>query len=120
MIKTDQGRMIISLLNRPYKKIILDRFIIQNEEEVSLTTEPNTVLSGLAKHYENQFRKRNTKLEELSKEWKEIYELKDWINEMWYMNLEEKIEEEEWEDVLRELKSDTAPGISGISYILLK
>src|ERR1043165_2815158 len=120
MIKTDQGRMIISLLNRPYKKIILDRFIIQNEEEVSLTTEPNTVLSGLAKHYENQFRKRNTKLEELSKEWKEIYEPKDWINEMWYMNLEEKIEEEEWEDVLRELKSDTAPGISGISYILLK
>ena len=95
MIKSDQGRMITSLLNRPYKKIILDRFITQVKEEVNLITEPKAVLSGLAKHYENQFRKRDTKLDEMSKEWKEIYEPKEWIKETWYKSLEKTIEEEE-------------------------
>ena len=28
--------------------------------------------------------------------------------------------EEEWNDMLKELKNGTAPGISGISYILIK
>jgi hypothetical protein len=68
MIKTDQGRMIASLLNKPYKKIVLDRFIIQSTEETSLVTEPKAVLDGLGKHFENQFRKRRTKLEEMPKE----------------------------------------------------
>ena len=120
MIKTDQGWMITSLLNWPYKKIILDRFIIQDKEEVNLITEPKAVLSGLAKHYENQFRKINTKLEEMSKEWKEVYEPKGWINETWYRSLEETIVKEEWKDVLKDLKSDTAPEVSSISYILIK
>jgi hypothetical protein len=120
MIKTDQGRMIASLLNKPYKKITLDRFIIQNDEEASLITEPEAVLNGLTKHFGNQFRKRKTKLEEMSEEWKEIYSPKAWIKESWYEKLKEKIEEEEWEDNLRELKANTAPGISGISYTLIK
>ncbi|CAG8756066.1 22051_t:CDS:2 [Cetraspora pellucida] len=33
MIKTDQGRIIASLLNKLYKKIILDKFIVQNKKE---------------------------------------------------------------------------------------
>jgi hypothetical protein len=73
MIKTDQGRMIASLLNKPYKKINLDRFIAQDKEEVELVSEPKAVLNGLAKHFQNQFRKRKTKLEEMSEEWKEVY-----------------------------------------------
>ena len=71
----------MSLLNRLYKKIILDRFITQDKEEVNLITEPKAVLSGLEKHYENQFRKRDTRLDEMSKEWKEVYEPKEWIKE---------------------------------------
>src|ERR1043165_939157 len=45
MIKTDQGKMIASLLNRPYKKITLDRFIKQEEEETILVTDPDLVRS---------------------------------------------------------------------------
>jgi hypothetical protein len=67
MIKTDQGKMIASLLNRPYKKIVLDRFIEQEGEETILITEPDAVKMGIAKHYEKQFRKRNTKLKEMTK-----------------------------------------------------
>ena len=68
MIKTDQGRMIASLLNRLYKKINLDRFITQDKEEVKLISKPNAVLNSLAEHFQNQFRKRKTKLEEMSEE----------------------------------------------------
>src|ERR1043165_9389809 len=53
MIKTDQGRMIASLLNKPYKKIMLDRYLVQNKKEINLVTEPNTVLNGLAEHFQN-------------------------------------------------------------------
>ena len=91
MIRTDQGRMIASLLNKPYKKIVLDRFITQDNEEVSLISEPNTVLNGLAVYFKNQFRKRKTKLEEMSEEWKRVYNLKDWIKETWYKELEKRI-----------------------------
>jgi hypothetical protein len=56
----------------------------------------------------------------MSEEWIKIYNPKEWIKESWYENLEEEIEEEEWENILRELKANTAPGISGISYILIK
>ena len=120
MIKTDQGRMIASLLNRPYKKIILDRFIEQEGEKTILITEPDTVKMGIAKHYEKQFRKRNTKLKEMTEGWKEVYKPQEHIKEEWYKEVEEKIGEKEWEEVLRELKTGTAPGISGISYILIK
>ena len=120
MIKTDQGKMIASLLNRPYKKIVLDRFIEQEGEETILITEPDAVKMGIAKHYEKQFRRRNTKLKEMTKSWKEVYKPQEHIKEEWYKEVEEKIREKEWEEVLRELKTGTAPGISGISYILIK
>jgi hypothetical protein len=68
MIRADQGKMIASLLNRPYKKIVLDRFIKQVEEKTNLLTSPEDVRVGVAEHYEKQFRKRNTRLEEMSKE----------------------------------------------------
>ena len=120
MIKTDQGRMIASLLNRPYKKIVLDRFVKQVGEETVLITKPKEVKIGVAEHYKKQFRKRNTKLEEMSDKWKEIYRPRENIKEEWYIKVEERIKEEEWEEILRELKTETAPDISGISYILIK
>ena len=120
MIKTAQGRMIASLLNRPYKKIVLDRFIKQVEEETVLIMKPEEVKVGVAEHYKKQFRKRNTRLEEMSERWKEIYKPQERIKEEWYKEVEEEIKEEEWEEIIKELKTGTAPGISGISYILIK
>jgi hypothetical protein len=120
MIRADQGKMIASLLNRPYKKIVLDRFIKQVEEKTNLLTSPEDVRVGVAEHYEKQFRKRNTRLEEMSKEWKEIYKPQENIKEEWYTEVERAIKEKEWEETLRELKTGTALGISGISYILIK
>jgi len=95
MIKTDQGKMIASLLNKPYKKIMLDRFIEQEEETTNLIVEPESVKTGVAEHYKKQFRKRNTKLEEMSKRWKEVYKPQERIKEEWYIGVEEGIKEKE-------------------------
>src|SRR6185295_7814779 len=90
MIKTDQGKMIASLLNRPYKKITLDRFIKQEEEETILVTDPELVKEGIAEHYKKQFRKRNTKLERMSNRWEEVYRPRKDIKKEWYNEVEEK------------------------------
>src|ERR1043165_10251328 len=120
MIKTDQGKMIASLLNKPYKKIVLDRFIKQEENLTCLVSEPESVKAGVAEHYREQFRKRNTKLAKMSERWKEIYRPQRHIKDEWYEEVEEEIKEKEWEEVVKELKTGTALGISGISYILIK
>src|SRR5260363_94512 len=120
MIGSEQGRMITNLLNRPYKKIVLDRFLEKTGEEARLQTEPENVKAGVAKHYKDQFRKRHTNIGNMAEEWQEIYRPQGWIEEKWYDKLEEEIDENEWEEVLRELKVGTAPGLSGISYIMIK
>ena len=120
MIKTDQEKMIASLLNRPYKKIVLDRLVKQIEEETVLITKPEEVKRRVAEHYKKQFRKRNIKLEEMSDKWKKMSKSRKSTKEKWYTEVEEKIKEKEWKEVLRELKTGTAPGISDISYILIK
>ena len=51
MIKTDQGKMIASFLNRPYKKIVLDRFIKQKKDLICLVSEPKLVKADVAEHY---------------------------------------------------------------------
>jgi len=95
IIKTDQGKMIASLLNKLYKKITLDRFIEQEEKLTNLTVEPELVKIGVAKHYKKQFRMRDTKLEEMSERWKEVYKPQECIKEELYIELEDNIKEKE-------------------------
>jgi hypothetical protein len=120
MIGTEQGKMITSLLNRPYKKIVLDRFLEETEERACLQTEPEAVKIGVAEHYKKQFRKRQTKLEEMETKWRKIYKPQKWIEENWYDKVEEEVDEDEWKEILGELRIGTAPGLSGISYIMIK
>ena len=91
MIKTDQEKMIVSLLNRPYKKIILNKFIKQREEETRLVTEPDAVKEDIEEHYKRQFRKRNTKLRTMPESWKEIYKSQKHIKKEWYDKIEKKL-----------------------------
>ena len=56
----------------------------------------------------------------MSKKWKEIYDPIEKINEEIYKNLHDKIPENEWTEALKKTKPKSAPGISGISYLLIK
>ena len=71
-------------------------------------------------HFKGQFHKRKTKFELMSEDWKKIYEQRSDIRTDWYKDTEKDIEEDEWQEMIKELKSDTAPGITEISYILIK
>jgi len=95
MIKTDQGKIIASFLNRPYKKIILDRLIKQVEEDTYLIMKPKEVKTDVAEHYKMQFRKRNTKLERMTEKCEAIYKPRENIKEDWYAEVEKKIKKKE-------------------------
>ena len=112
--------MLTSLLDKPYKKIVLNRVLKQESRTARLITNLAELDQEVRTHFQEQFRKRNTKLKSMSKCWKEIYEPRADIKEEQYQDIEKKIEEEEQNDMLKELKNGTASGISGISYILIK
>ena len=59
---------MLKIYNKLYKKIILDRFIKQEEEETNLVTEPELVKIRITEYYKKQFRKRITKLKKMTKE----------------------------------------------------
>ncbi|CAG8712928.1 22905_t:CDS:1, partial [Gigaspora rosea] len=56
----------------------------------------------------------------MSEDWKDIYSPIKWIKEDWYKLLDQEISDSEWSLMLSELKSNTALGILGISYTLIK
>ena len=56
----------------------------------------------------------------MSKKQKEIYDPIGKINEEIYKNLHNEIPENEWTEALKKTKPKLAPGVSGISYLLIK
>ena len=120
MLENKQGKMLSSLLNKPFSKITVDRLFKEQGNTRTLITDPKEVLKETKQHYENQIRARNPKDLTKSSECGEIYEPISWILESWYKDLSNEITEEEWLTTIRTLKNGTAPGISGITYNLIK
>jgi len=56
MIDGKQGKMLISLLDKPTKKIQLDRLINEENSRRNLVIKPAKVLKKTKEHYQNQFR----------------------------------------------------------------
>jgi hypothetical protein len=120
MLDGKQRKMLASLLDKPYRKVKIDRLIDKQPHERLLLTETEEILKRTQTHFQNQFRKRNFDQSRLNSNWEEIYYPKPNISREWYNNLEDEIGEEEWQGMLAELKNNTAPGVSGITYTLLK
>jgi len=55
----------------------------------------------------------------LEEKWKNIYKPQEYVKEEWYIGLEEEITESKWNQMLKELKTATTPGVSNISYIAI-
>ena len=120
MLENKQGKMLSSLLNKPFSKITVDRLFKEQGNTRTLITDPKEVLKETKQHYENQIRARNPKDLTKSSKWGEIYEPISWIQESWYKDLSNEITEEEWLTTIRTLKNRTALDISGITYNLIK
>src|SRR5437868_1716756 len=112
--------MLNSLLERSSKKIKVDRVMKGVGDKKILLTEEKEVLNEVRLHFVKQFRKRNTKQNSLSERWIEAYSPLERLNSDIYNNMYDKISEEEWRNALSKTKNKSAPGMSGISYPLIK
>ena len=68
MVKDNQRRMIDSLLEKPFKKVVINRLLIEGSENKELIKEPEEVLKKTADHFKKQFKKRNFREERMSNE----------------------------------------------------
>src|SRR6185295_2185484 len=112
--------MLASFLDKPYNKIQINRLLKEKNNTKQLILNPAEVLEKTQDHFQNQFRARQFKHKVFTKNWKEFYKPKKSIQANWYEEVNQSISEEEWAEMLAELKKNTAPGISGITYTLLQ
>src|SRR6185295_19737122 len=120
IIDGKQGKMLISLLDKPTKKIQLDRLINEENGRRNLVIKPAEVLKKTKEHYQNQFRLRHFDQNIYRERWEEIYKPKEFIKKEWYKDLDQDIFEAEWNEMLQGLKKKTAPRISGITYKIIQ
>ena len=119
----NKKQILNKLLEHSHNKIIIDRVLVQSKnkfENKKLVTESDDIKKEVVKHFKEQFRKRNYQFEIIDQKWANIYKEQKEINENWYIEVMSKISEEEWIEITNSLKEDTASGISGIGYQLIK
>ncbi|CAG8710443.1 5509_t:CDS:1, partial [Dentiscutata heterogama] len=54
-IVNDQKKMLNSLLERPFHKVVLDRVLLQNQDQKILLNDPVEVLEEVQAHFQKQF-----------------------------------------------------------------
>ena len=95
MIRDNQRRMINSLLEKPYKKVVIDRLLIDERGVKELFNKSKEVLKRTADYFQKQFKKRSFQQEKFSNSWKEIYKPIMRINSNYYKELNSRITKEE-------------------------
>jgi ribosomal protein L21 len=120
VIQGELKHMLSSLLERSSNKIKLDRVLVESEEDTSLITEENEVQETVRSHFMKKFRKRKIGNNRNKDEWKKAYEPLEEVDENIYKDLNATITIQEWQEVLQVMKSKSSPGLSGISYPLIK
>ncbi|GBB94985.1 hypothetical protein RclHR1_02460009 [Rhizophagus clarus] len=109
MITKNQRKMINSILDKTYSKINLDRICVTTitQEEILLNSKEE-VKSEAINTFSSSFRLRNHKFENLSKQWKEIYEPKKDIDLKIYEHLNNKPTEQKWHEMLKTTNDKSA------------
>ena len=59
MMKNNQRRMINSLLEKLFKKVVIDKLMIDERGGKELFNKPKEVLRKIAEYFKKQFKKRN-------------------------------------------------------------
>ena len=117
-IDGEVGRMLSSILDKPYNKIRIDRVLKQKEDRHVLISKPSAVLEQTKEHFSEQFKKKNVIVDEEIIE--EFYKPLAEVREEWYEELKAEITIEEWIEATGETKNKTALGMSNIGYKLIK
>ena len=59
IIKDNQRKIINSLLKKLYKKVVINRLLINKRESKELFNKPKEVLKRIADYFQRQFKKRS-------------------------------------------------------------
>ena len=123
-VNTNQKKMLTSLLNRDFKKIILDRAVkISEDGSASLITDPDKLQAHCDDTFSQQFKSRNHLFDtntDTWTQWKSEYEPLKHFDQNIYKNLTSEPSIEEWKNTIMDCKDKSAPGISGVGFQMLK
>src|SRR6266542_314322 len=120
MIQDNQTRMLNSLLNRYKEKLIIDCIVLTDKDSTRLITEPDELLQKCHLQYDALKKKRVHGFDNLDPDWKQTYEPISTIPEQTYADLLEEPSLDEWQEVVRSMNKDSAPGASTIGYRMLQ
>ena len=116
--------MLTSLLNRDFKKIVLDRAVkFSDDGNASLITEPEALKTHCDDTFTLQFKARQHLFDtdtDTWAQWKEEYTPQSHINPEIYSKLLTEPTLSEWDDTVKDCNDKSAPGISGIGFKMLK
>ena len=87
--------MLLSLLDKPFNCISIDRLIVERESSKALINNASKVLEEANKHFLNQFKRREIRKDMMTKEWAEIYRPIELIKDNWYSSMDLDISEKE-------------------------
>ena len=120
-IMDEQSKMIDSLLEREKRVITLDRCIVKNNNgEETLLMEKDEVLKAVKDHFNKISNMTKHPKNNLEKEWKREYEPLNNIDNNYFKDIMDPIQNEEWNEILNTLPNGKAAGLSKISYEMIK
>src|SRR3954468_6313946 len=111
--------MIAKVLERHKRSINLDRLIVK-DTDLKVITNPDEVKNLVKEHFQNWTCKNSTPNWQNFTDWQAEYTLLPHVNSNWYQSCLQPITTTEILTTLGKMKSESAPGISGIKYALFK
>ena len=114
--------MISSILEKPYRSIVIDHLLVTDDNDNKiLLINPDDILTAAPKQYKALQTPRQHQFNSpLPPDWERVYEPLNFVNSTMYDNIMAEPSEAEWDEVLCSCNVDTAAGISGIGYCLIK
>ena len=118
--ESNKKGMINSITEREINKITIDRLMVERDGEKILLWDEEEIKNETKNHFKSISDNNLTNNPIIEEEWKEFYTPRNDINEHLYKELMSEINEEEWNEVIRNLNRNKAAGVSMISYDVIK
>ena len=118
---TNQSRMLSSILDRDFRRIVVDRIVTVDSNNIpTLHTNPDDILKIAPTQFRALTHPRQHKFDDITPEWASIYSPLQHVHDDIYQSLMDPPTFIEWQDALNKCSLNTAPGMSGITYLLIK
>ncbi|CAG8792783.1 41239_t:CDS:2, partial [Gigaspora margarita] len=93
MINGEQGKIIASLLEKPFNHTIIDKLLENQNNTRVLTCDPEKVKEKTKEFFQKQFKRRCFDSDALGEEWAQVYVLLERVQEKWFEALNKNISE---------------------------